>query len=501
MRGAVILGAAAAVVPGALAQALCQPAKASDLVRVPKDKVDLTLSLSTNANCGDAWRVLSVDRNLALRGDFKDVPRTVHPRKLDAATNRASEDPDFGALALSHRDVYPEYGDLPGNWLVQKGVQTVTMEIGEVDKASNLKVYETLNPGGVRKIELLDAAKKATTIFENKDLDDGSLRCGDQVLVRSGKRHTLLETMRHEVRVGSEQESEDPSRFVLHCAQRKANDKVRYGDIVQVQSLIAASAAAGPAGASPYWNDARDPNVPMVLVSDAAAPGTRFTIVDPKTEDSDKPVLRNTAFALRSPWGRFLHVSDFTKGTLAFSSRFADEWSRFSARTQGSQVISVDFKAPASPWVAKYVRLTVDATKHWRGIDAVEVTGQERIYPNLPGPLFSNKLYVKSRASTKIGCGSIVYRGTSGAPATLRICWGCPSVNGGKPCSGNGKCLGGPAELGDSCTCTTGWGGDACEKNLCPNGPPLQRQRRLRRGRQVQVQQRLGRQGLRGPQG
>ncbi len=107
----------------------------------------------------------------------------------------------------------------------------------------------------------------------------------------------------------------------------------------------------------------------------------------------------------------------------------------------------------------------------WRGIDAVEVEGIERIYPKFPGLLYSNNIYLSTKTTTP-SCVTIAYRGVDKVNRDLRYCWGQPLGANGKVCSGNQAAVnGGPTLIfKDSCACKPGWIGETCDELACPVG-------------------------------
>ena len=112
------------------------------------------------------------------------------------------------------------------------------------------------------------------------------------------------------------------------------------------------------------------------------------------------------------------------------------------------------------------IRLTVDASKEWRGIDFVAVHGLTQVDFPLPGPLEGNEITFKPGRA--YGCDTLKYRMQKPgrakeltAPVDLKVCFGCPS-NNGKACNGHGTCS------WAKCACHARWEGVACQQPQCP---------------------------------
>jgi hypothetical protein len=439
------------------------------LLREPKESSALTLTLSPEASCSEAWEVTGVDNPSAvsLAGDFKAVPASVFPKAVLGMSDRQSEDKGNGAEALFEKDVFPSQADQPGVWIAQKGVQWVTLKVDQVERPNTVKVYQTINPGGVKSVELIDGDGKATTIFSQDDdkMDTGVIRCGQQVSMKNVRRGTLLELAALEgkttIRAGNEDQSETPTLFTVRCPKKNGAAEVSYGDQVQLET----------ADGKLVWSDTNNPEELISTTPDRAGVDSVFTLVNPDDETSSSPIKRAAPFAIKSNWNRFLEVTDFTKGDMKFSARLVDSWGTFSMHLQGAQLLTIPFKAPSqdSTWYVQAIRLTVDATKVWRGIDAVELEGIRRVYPKFPGLLYSNNIYLKT-VSTGPTCAGIQYRGADKVIKTIRYCWGSPKGKNGKVCSGNGTAKGGPVEMGDACVCSVGWKGDLCDTQTCKLG-------------------------------
>lgn len=117
------------------------------------------------------------------------------------------------------------------------------------------------------------------------------------------------------------------------------------------------------------------------------------------------------------------------------------------------------------PFDAHYVKIKVDATEAWRGIDSFEVKGLETMATKLPGELVNNILSFDPPADKPFGCDEFKYIANAGSgwsnPGTIKICYSCPK-NAGQICSGRGTC----SEA--RCQCPAGWAGQTCEIPLCP---------------------------------
>jgi hypothetical protein len=150
-------------------------------------------------------------------------------------------------------------------------------------------------------------------------------------------------------------------------------------------------------------------------------------------------------------------MSVFTEGGANFE-RDVDE--------NGAAVMTIHFEA--THFDVTFATVHVDASKKWRGIDAVEVVGQLRQRASVPGDMFGDKLnFVPS--NKVYGCDGFSFAAHDGKGgewsnrANVKVCYGCPkNAKTGQVCSGAGKCH--MAE----CVCQVGFKGDACEISQCP---------------------------------
>lgn len=119
------------------------------------------------------------------------------------------------------------------------------------------------------------------------------------------------------------------------------------------------------------------------------------------------------------------------------------------------------------------VRLFIDASTEWRGIDFVGLQGETQAFPPLPGNLNDEKLTIVPQRDW--GCDQFTYQvkmNEWSSPRTVKVCYGGPLGPNGKICSGNGEAANG------ACKCRTqapAWKGDNCATPLCPgeNGPTV----------------------------
>eukprot|EP00163_Fabomonas_tropica_P009877 TRINITY_DN197_c0_g1_i1.p1 TRINITY_DN197_c0_g1~~TRINITY_DN197_c0_g1_i1.p1 ORF type:complete len:1344 (-),score=414.64 TRINITY_DN197_c0_g1_i1:772-4803(-) len=122
---------------------------------------------------------------------------------------------------------------------------------------------------------------------------------------------------------------------------------------------------------------------------------------------------------------------------------------------------------PKLPYVVDHMRLVVDASRKWRGIDYVSLSGETPEEVPIPGILPDAHLQLIPQKKVRgFGCDKIPFQvSTDGKKwsntGTHEFCWSCPK-NNGTLCSGNGKCH------NAQCECLSGWKGDACETPTCP---------------------------------
>eukprot|EP00163_Fabomonas_tropica_P019931 TRINITY_DN3498_c0_g1_i1.p1 TRINITY_DN3498_c0_g1~~TRINITY_DN3498_c0_g1_i1.p1 ORF type:complete len:1056 (-),score=309.19 TRINITY_DN3498_c0_g1_i1:156-3323(-) len=115
------------------------------------------------------------------------------------------------------------------------------------------------------------------------------------------------------------------------------------------------------------------------------------------------------------------------------------------------------------------MEIHVDASKEWRGIDAVTLTGQHKNAFKFPGEMDGNVINYTPRASKKWGCDKLRYSASSGgsagfsSPNDIEICYGCPlNAKTGRVCSGVGRCT------DAKCICPKAYDGESCQNLLCP---------------------------------
>jgi hypothetical protein len=135
----------------------------------------------------------------------------------------------------------------------------------------------------------------------------------------------------------------------------------------------------------------------------------------------------------------------------------------------GAQQLQLRFKTPSTEM--QYLRIWVDASAKWRGIDAIMLRGLTKVYPEIPGKLIDGKVTFKPQRSH--GCDIFrysVHQTEWSDSSTVKICYGGPRGGNGRVCSGNGA-----AADGD-CTCKTRaggkdplWRGDDCSVAACPH--------------------------------
>ena len=136
---------------------------------------------------------------------------------------------------------------------------------------------------------------------------------------------------------------------------------------------------------------------------------------------------------------------------------------------QDSGAVHWALNIPPTDYYIKYVKITIEAMDQWRGIDAVELTGQVDVQGKIPGRLLSNQLAFVPNKSKKYGCDEfdVVARDDTGAnsvPTPQKICYGCPKhPKTGEVCSGLGKCA------HAACACPKGFEGAACDVVSCPS--------------------------------
>ena len=136
----------------------------------------------------------------------------------------------------------------------------------------------------------------------------------------------------------------------------------------------------------------------------------------------------------------------------------------------GSVRTTISFAETA--YDVQYVRLHVDASEKWRGIDAIQLEGFVEVFIDMPGTLpggLSTVTFLPD--SSKIGCDTFRYQAAvpganqKSSPAPVTVCYGCPKhPRNGKNCGGAGR---GRCKQG-KCLCHPNFGGDACEKSSCP---------------------------------
>eukprot|EP00163_Fabomonas_tropica_P029219 TRINITY_DN6194_c0_g1_i1.p1 TRINITY_DN6194_c0_g1~~TRINITY_DN6194_c0_g1_i1.p1 ORF type:complete len:792 (-),score=272.32 TRINITY_DN6194_c0_g1_i1:139-2514(-) len=94
---------------------------------------------------------------------------TFFPRGVEAVSNprfMENREDKWGPAQMDNKDVYPAAGDKPGTWLLQEGNDNwARFKVPSLWKATMVKVYETLHPGGIKKIELSSDHNEHATVY------------------------------------------------------------------------------------------------------------------------------------------------------------------------------------------------------------------------------------------------------------------------------------------------------------------------------------------------
>lgn len=158
-------------------------------------------------------------------------------------------------------------------------------------------------------------------------------------------------------------------------------------------------------------------------------------------------------------------VYDFGKGTSGpgFSTTVTEVMATEGDKQTGARKLIMRFNVPK--FKPTLLRVWIDATKEWRGIDFIGLQGETETFPPLPGNLNDDKLVVTPMRN--YGCDRFSYQVKMNEWSSQRyvtVCYGAPFGANGKICSGNGE------PRNSECVCGTSpaWKGDDCSIPKCP---------------------------------
>lgn len=130
----------------------------------------------------------------------------------------------------------------------------------------------------------------------------------------------------------------------------------------------------------------------------------------------------------------------------------------------GANELTVNFTPVA--FDVDYIRIKVDASEMWRGIDYFTVSGLEKQETKLPGELSGASFTFTPNGNKAYGCDEITYIANSGdgwsLPGTLRFCFNGPRNSAGVLCSGHGDVR------NALCVCNSAYEGHVCDIPRCP---------------------------------
>lgn len=108
------------------------------------------------------------EADVTVQAETTTVDGELRQWAVSATASSEYNDPDWAAFqAIGAPDTYPECGDIPTAWAsaFADGIDTLTLNYATPVIPTRMEIYQTLNPGAISKIELIDTTGTSHIIF------------------------------------------------------------------------------------------------------------------------------------------------------------------------------------------------------------------------------------------------------------------------------------------------------------------------------------------------